>query len=460
MRTSAEARRRGIVVRSALLLGLLALVAAGGTAFRVAAGRTTVAATTTTLRIWYGTDDPTERSWVQTLVQRFESAHSSIRVSLTTYALDDLNTKMQLALGAGNPPDLVYTTPRGPGLPVYARAGQLLNLTSYARSHRWSERLRPGLLAEYNNLLSPTGSSRYVYAVPYHMAAVAVLYNKAIFRKMKLSIPRTVGDLEQIAKRARQAGYVGFGLGNADGWVGDDWWSSLVNAYAGPSALSPVLRLSPSFSYQGQAFRWAAATLQRWANSGYFTEDFGGADAQESVDEFFQGHTALQLVSSTQNSQILADVRRTKLEVGIFPFPSVSAKRRPVMPVSGYEGWAVPRASKQPAAALEFIDQAVLTEQTARLLLDNGMVPAYPLSGKSVRPAAPFQGDYFDVLARAEPGVYLDGAPVPNLNATIEANIQLLLQGAETPDFLVRSVQDVYASGGAKATHTRTDGEF
>jgi hypothetical protein len=77
-----------------------------------------------------------------------------------------------------------------------------------------------------------------------------------------------------------------------------------------------------------------------------------------------------------------------------------------------------------------------------------------------VRPTVPFQGDYFDALARAEPGVYLDGAPVPNLNATIEANIQLLLQGAETPDFLVRSVQGVYASGGAKATHTRTDGEF
>jgi raffinose/stachyose/melibiose transport system substrate-binding protein len=456
---TATARHR-IVARAALLLGLLAVVAGGGVAFRRVTAHPSAPAATTTLRIWYGTDDPTERSWAQALVQRFESAHSSIRVSLTTYALDDLNTKMQLALGAGNPPDLVYTTPRSPGLPVYARAGQLLNLTSFARSHRWSERLRSGLLTEYNNLLSPTGSSRYVYAVPYHMAAVAVLYNKAIFRKLKLGIPRTVNDLEQIAKSARKAGYVGFGLGNADGWVGDDWWSSLVNAYAGPSALEPVLRISPRFSYQGQAFRWGAATLQRWANSGYFTEDFGGADAQESVDGFFQGLTALQLVSSTQNSQILADARRTKLEVGVFPFPSVSASRRPVMAVSGYEGWAIPRASKQPAAALEFIDQAVLTEPTARLLLDNGLVPAYPLSGRSVRPAAPFQGDYFDALTRAEPGVYLDGAPVPNLNATIEANIQLLLQGAETPDFLVRSVQGVYASGGAKATHTRTDGEF
>jgi len=56
--------------------------------------------------------------------------------------------------------------------------------------------------------------------------------------------------------------------------------------------------------------------------------------------------------------------------------------------------------------------------------------------------------------------VYLDAAPIPNINATMEANIQLLLQGYETPDFLPRSLQQVYASRGAKATSTRTDGEF
>jgi ABC-type glycerol-3-phosphate transport system substrate-binding protein len=167
----------------------------------------------------------------------------------------------------------------------------------------------------------------------------------------------------------------------------------------------------------------------------------------------------MQLVSSTQNAHILSLARATELSVGIFPFPSVTAGRPPVMPQSGYAGWAVPRAAQHPADALVFIDH-VLSTRTAELLLSQGMVPAHRIESRAAPLAAPFQREYLDALAGALPGVYLDGAPVPNLNATMEANIQLLLQRIETPDFLVRSLQAVYSSRGARATQTRTDGEF
>jgi hypothetical protein len=88
------------------------------------------------------------------------------------------------------------------------------------------------------------------------------------------------------------------------------------------------------------------------------------------------------------------------------------------------------------------------------------MLPAYRLDVRTAHTSAPFQREYLDALDLATPGVYLDAAPIPNINATMEANIQLLLQGYETPAFLPRSLQEVYASRGAKATSTRTDGEF
>jgi ABC-type glycerol-3-phosphate transport system substrate-binding protein len=129
------------------------------------------------------------------------------------------------------------------------------------------------------------------------------------------------------------------------------------------------------------------------------------------------------------------------------------------MPQSGYEGWAIPRAARNPAAALDFMSY-MTSAQTAALLLTHGMLPAHHLDARAARVAAPFQQEYLDALNGATPGVYLDAAPIPNINATMEANIQLLLQGYETPDFLPRSLQQVYASRGAKATSTRTDGEF
>ncbi len=457
---------------SALLVGLAGLASYASTGIALAHGvRTSTStalahgartSTSTTLRIWYATDDPTERPWARELVQRYAAGRRSVNVALSIYGLDVMNDKMQLALGAGNPPDLVYTTPRGPGLPAYVRAGKLLDLSAAARHANWAGALRPGLLAGYNSLLAANGGSRdsgKTYAVPYDMAAVGVLYNKTLFDTLHLAVPRTLADFNAVCARVKRAGLTPIGLGNADGWVGDDLYLTLANALAGPSSLTPELSLSPSFSFKGAPFRQAAQTLQGWSQNNYFTHEFGGLDAQDAVEAFFAGRTAMQLVSSSENSQILSHVHDKGVDVGIFPFPSAKKGQRPVMPQSGYAGWAVPTRSRNVAAATDFITY-VTSAQTARLLLAHGMVPAHPVDTRSLSAAAPFQRDYIAALDAAEPGVYLDSAPIPNINATMEANVQLLLQNVEAPGFLVRSLQDVYASRGAHASSTRTDGEF
>jgi ABC-type glycerol-3-phosphate transport system substrate-binding protein len=70
-----------------------------------------------------------------------------------------------------------------------------------------------------------------------------------------------------------------------------------------------------------------------------------------------------------------------------------------------------------------------------------------------------FQRAFLAALATATPGVYVDAAPIPNFLATMEAHLQLLLKGRETPHTLTQRLQDVYASRGRTATFTRTDGE-
>ncbi len=456
----AAARR----LRLSLVAGIAAAAVGGGAHPTARAVAATPASTTaaSALRIWYATDDPSEPTWVQELVRRYNVTHRGAPATLTPYNLDDLNNKLALALTASAGPDLVYTTPRGPGLPAYVRAGKLRDLTAASRAHGWATALRPGLLAEYNRLLAANGGRRAagrVYAVPYALAAVGVLYNKAIFRRLGLRAPHTLGEMEASLARVKRAGLTPLGLGNADGWVGDDWYLTLVNARVAPSTLAAALRLSPSFSFAGAPYRAAAATLQNWARQGYFTHGFGGLDAQDSVEAFFEGHTAMQLVSSSENAQILTLVKESRADVGVFAFPSARAGAAPVMPQSGYAGWAVPNASRNPSAAVDFVT-SIVSGETASTLLAHGLLPARPVSVAAARAVAPFQRDYIAALDGATPGVYLDSAPIPNINATMEANVQLLLQNVESPDFLIHSLQEVYASRGARASATRTDGEF
>jgi raffinose/stachyose/melibiose transport system substrate-binding protein len=414
------------------------------------------AATGTTLRIWYSTDDPVERVWSQQLARRFEASHPHVRVQLTDYSFEDLNTKFQLALSTHHPPDLAYVTPRGPGIPAYLKGNYLLDLTAAARAHGWAARLQPGLLARYNAPFGYQGAPRgHVMAVPTALAAVGILYNKRLLAQLHLSVPATLAEFDAALARAKRAGYTPIGLGNEDGWLGDDWYLTLVNALMSPAALEPEQQLSPRFTFHQPPFLAAAATLQRWANHGYFTPNFGGVDAQEGVDLFFRGKTLFQLVSSSESSQIQANDKATHLPIDLFAFPRAGGGR--VMATTGYLGWVVPSESRQRALATEFIDN-LLTPSTAGFLLRQAVVPA--MSAPNTHGATQWQESYLRALATSQRGIYIDAAPITNLNATMEANVQLLLQNYEPPQFLVKSLQEVYTSHGNRGSAARIDGEF
>ena len=416
-------------------------------------------ATTRTLQIWYSTDDPVERVWSQQLARRYEHLHPDVRVNLKDYSFEDLNTKLQLALSAGDPPDLAYVTPRGPGIPAYIAAHRLRDLSQAARANGWARKLRPGLLDAYNQPFQYFGAVPHsIVAVPTSLAAVGILYNQRLLHRLHLTVPRTLQGFEADLARAKSAGYTALGMGNADGWLGDDWYLTLVNATVPSSTLAPEQQLSNSFSFQRPPFVAAASTLQRWSNRGYFTQDFGGVDAQEGIDLFFRGRTLFQLISSSENSQIAQDQRQTKLPIGVFSFPR--ARGGGVMPLSGYLGWVVPAAAQHPTEAVSFID-TLLSPQTPSILERNGVLSAHAPHGSGTQARPGWQRQYQMALNTAQPGTYLDAAPIANLNATMEANVQLLLQGYEAPTFLVRSLQEIYASRGKHGGSTaRIDGEF
>ncbi len=434
-----------------LILSLVALAGCGSS--NAGSG------TTRTLRVWYSTDDPVERTWSQMLARRFEANHPAIHVQLTDYSFEDLNTKLQLALSAGDPPDLAYVTPRGPGIPAYVGNHALLDLTPAARAGHWMKRLRPGLLSAYNAPFRFYGAhAGTITAVPTALAAVGVLYNARLLHALHFTVPDSLGAFERDLARAKIAGYVPVGIGNGDGWLGDDWYLTLVNSLISPPQLQPEQNLSANFSFKGTAFFDAGAILQRWSRHGYLTPDFGGLDAQEGIDQFFRGHTLFQLISSSENPQISQDAKETRLPIGVFAFPT--NRGHPVMPLSGYLGWVVPRNGQNHEIAIDFIN-SLLTPSTARFLVRHGVVPALR-SGPGIESAAgtPWLREYLQALNTAEGGVYLDAAPIANLNGTMEANVQLLLQGYEQPQFLVKSLQEVYASRGRQGSTARIDGEF
>ena len=59
-----------------------------------------------------------------------------------------------------------------------------------------------------------------VYALPNTLTAEVVFYNKAIFKKYGLAVPKTWNDLMAIVKTLKANGVLPFALGNNDPWPG------------------------------------------------------------------------------------------------------------------------------------------------------------------------------------------------------------------------------------------------
>ncbi|BAS26706.1 ABC transporter substrate-binding protein [Limnochorda pilosa] len=390
----------------------------------------------TTLHVWYASDDAVEQGWFRELVGRYMEAHPGVRIEVLFQGNRELSRNMILALSAGALPDMAYMYRRLTGFPALQEPGGLLDLTAAARERAWDQRLRPGVLEDFNR----TYGDRVV-AVPYALNHVAVLYNRKLWDERGLQVPRTLDAFEAILERAQAAGLTPLEFGNADFWPADTWYLTLVSALAPVEELEPAMDGAPGFSYERPEMVRAAALLQRWAQSGSFTRGYDALEPEEAVDLFFRGRTLMTLAPSMLSSLILENQLATGIEVGVFAFPRAEDGEVPVALDGGHHGWVIPASSRNQDAAIDFLDY-LLSPEAGSLMLSRGALPAHRL--EEPEPVAAFQAEWLHLLEETERGLRLDYAPVRGFNEVMEGQLQVLMAGMIPPEELARRLQTAY----------------
>jgi raffinose/stachyose/melibiose transport system substrate-binding protein len=361
------------------------LQAAGGAAlsttlagcFGVGNGQTNTGSSSTTITIW-DIRTGSEQQVVQSMAAAFNSAHSNIHAVVDFFQNDPYKQKLQVAMGAHNPPDIFFGWGGGI-LKSYIDANDVYDMTPDLNADSsWKNRFLPAVMS------SVTFNGK-IYGVPNSgMQPVMFFYNKTIFDKYHLTPPQTWSELLSIINTLKQHNVIPIALAGGSKWPYLMYEEYLVDRYGGPSAFDAVFA-NQANAWSQDAFIKANSAIQQLVNMGAFGSSFAStiADTNQDAALVYTGKAAMMLqgnwnfpVFLTNSPQLVSSG-----SLGWFPFPAVEGGSGNPADIAGNpcNYYSIAQASKSPQDCITYLKNAVLSPANVQKLIAIGDVP--PVQG-------------------------------------------------------------------------------
>jgi len=310
-----------------------------------------------------------DRALIQQTLQRFNQSHPDINASVEFFENDPYKTKLRVAMGAGQPPD-VFLNWGGGILQSYVQNGKVVALPGSVNTARFIASVMPAVT--FNGK---------VYGVPSNgMQPVLFYYNKPIFQRYGLSPPKTWSELLSAVRTLRDKGVVPISLAGLGNWPGLMYEEYLVNRIGGDAPFQAVLD-GKAGAWSHPAFLEANKKIVELVDLRAFPSDFDALNYNtgQSTQLLYTGKAAMQLMGSWDYAAILSDAPDfiTKGELGWFPFPMVEGGAGDPKNVAGNpcNFYSISARSPNQPQAETFLAEGVLNDFEIDGFLKLGEVP-------------------------------------------------------------------------------------
>lgn len=402
--------------------------------FGIGSSQTTTGNSSSTVTIW-DIRTGTEQKVVQTAVDSFNATHSNFRVAINYFQNDPYKQKLQVAMGARNPPDIFFGWGGGV-LKSYIDANDVYDMTSDLNADSsWKNRFLPAVL-------SAVTFNGKIYGVPNSgIQPVLFFYNKDIFNQYNLKPPQTWNALLQTVNTLKQHNVIPIALAGGSKWPYLMYEEYLVDRYGGPSVFNAAAA-NQSNAWSQDAFIKANTAIQQLVTMGAFGSSFGSviADTNQDAALVYTGRAAMMLqgnwnfpVFQTNSPQF---VQSGKL--GWFPFPAVEGGTGDAANVAGNPSnyYSIASAAKSPQNSVTFLKSANLSDAEIKQFIAVGDVP--PVQGIESQLAGAPNGEWLQYnyqLVQNAPHYQLswDQALLPQPAQALLTNLDQLFLKQITP---------------------------
>lgn len=313
-------------MRSKITSKLLAAIAS------VALGLATVSmpssqADTVTIKVW-SWQKPMTESWDK-IFDAYEAANPGVKVEFTGYASTDYPTVLKTGLTTADGPDIAMLHPYN-SIDQYVTAGQLSPLTRTQI---------PGLATGFSkDSLKASEYDGKQYGVPFALQTVQMYYNRDIFKKAGVTVPKTPEQFKAMLPKIQSAGFTPISITGKDAWQLVNVFDGIVGPVYGGRSWVEGARAGTSKASDA-AFRKALTEFTGYEK--YFPRFVTGVDYTTSQTLFSSGQAAMYPGGAWE----LAGFQKANpnLKIGVF---SVPASRGKTSPTWGYEDGSFGLSSK------------------------------------------------------------------------------------------------------------------
>ncbi len=320
---------------------------------------------------------------IQDSANRFMADHPDYEVRIERYINEAYKKKLASAAATGNLPD-VFATWGGETLNEYARLGMVVDLAGMMTENQDMDRFLPAAMTRVT-------SSGGIWGVPVDNIALAlVFYNKEIFSRFGIQVPRTWPELLEVATTLQSEGIIPFALANRSGWPGSMYYMYLVDRLAGPSLFANASNRSLPEGFAAPEFITAWQYIRELSDLEAFPENVNTLDEDvgDSKQLLYDGKAAMSLNGSWLISDIYDEQPDFLEKVDFFTFPAIQDGKGDVDNLVGTVGdqyYSVSTGSDDPEMAYALIrylidDQAVEQRLSAYVIPPLiGITPQDPL---------------------------------------------------------------------------------
>ncbi|MDO8032569.1 ABC transporter substrate-binding protein [Janthinobacterium sp. SUN128] len=307
---------------------LLALLLASGTA----------QAGTLTIESWR-VDDKT--LWETVLIPAFQKKHPGIEIKFSPTAPTEYDSTLNARLSGGTAGDLLACRPFDVSLALYKR-GQLEKLDGKAGMDNFPASAK---------VAWQTDDGKDTFCMPIASVMHGFLYNKKIFRELKLQPPATEEEFFKVLETVKKSGkYAPLALGTADQWEANQvvFTSIGANYWKGEEGRKALIAGKAKFTDPQFVAAWEyEARLGSYLSKGASAQTYG-----DSQNQFALGKAAIYPSGSWDIAYFKQD---PELELGAFNPPVRKAGDKCYISDHTDIGMSVNKKSKNKEDAYKFL---------------------------------------------------------------------------------------------------------